>query len=130
MFFVSNFPQSFEVLKFGSDKRMVLNYIVLGGPIEIYTIMRGKADEIISKYHAMIGFSAMPPYHALGFYQGSNTYTSLKSVQSVVQGFGDPQVALEGVFINNYNKKPHNTFTVSDDFKGLSDYVKTLKANN
>ena len=86
---------------------MVLNYIVLGGPIEIYTIMRGKADEIITKFQSMIGYSAMPPYHALGFYQGSNAYTSLQNVKDVVNGFSAPGVALEGLFIDNYNKGPH-----------------------
>jgi alpha-glucosidase (family GH31 glycosyl hydrolase) len=84
MFFVSNAPQVFEVLKFGGDQRMILNYIVLGGPIEFYSIMRGKPEDIISKFHTIIGYSAMPPYHALGFYQGSNTYDSLAKVQSVV----------------------------------------------
>lgn len=87
MFFVSTSPQTFEVIQFGGDKRMVLNYITLGGPIEIYTIVRGKAEEIISKYHKMIGYSAMPPYYALGFYQGSNTYNSLAKVKNVVENF-------------------------------------------
>lgn len=47
---------------------MILNYITIGGPIEIYTIMRGKPEDIISKYHAMVGFSQMPPYFALGLF--------------------------------------------------------------
>jgi alpha-glucosidase (family GH31 glycosyl hydrolase) len=119
MFFVSNAPQVFEVLKFGGDQRMILNYIVLGGPVEFYSIMRAKPEDIISKFHTIIGYSAMPPYHALGFYQGSNTYDSLAKVQSVVQGYTDPGVALEGVFISNYNKQPHQTFTISDNFKGI-----------
>jgi len=68
MFFVGSAPQSFEVIQFGGQDKMVLNYITIGGPIEIYTIMRGKAEEVIAKYHAMIGYSAMPPYFALGFF--------------------------------------------------------------
>jgi len=56
------------VLYTDQDDRMILNYITIGGPIEVYTIMRGKVEDIISKYHGMIGYSMMPPYYALGFF--------------------------------------------------------------
>lgn len=80
MFFVSNSPQQFEVIAYPGDPRFIINYIVLGGPIEIYTIMRGKAEDIISKYHTMIGYSQMPPYYGLGYFHGSNAYNTLKSI--------------------------------------------------
>lgn len=84
MFFVGNAAQHFEILVFGDDPRQVLNYITIGGPIEIYVMMRGSAQEIIQRYHAMIGNSALPPYYALGVFQGSNAYTTLDSVNNVV----------------------------------------------
>jgi alpha-glucosidase (family GH31 glycosyl hydrolase) len=34
----------------------------------MYVFMRGTAQEIIQQYHAMIGFSQMPPYFALGVF--------------------------------------------------------------
>ena len=43
MFFASTSHQVFEVIQHDYDDRMILNYITLGGPLEIYTIMRGKA---------------------------------------------------------------------------------------
>lgn len=73
----------------------------MGGPIEIYTIMRGKVDEILTKYHSMIGLSMMPPFHALGFYQGSNTYTTLAKVKDAANTFSG--LPLEGLFVTNYN---------------------------
>jgi alpha-glucosidase (family GH31 glycosyl hydrolase) len=60
---------------------MILNYITLGGPIEIYTIMRGKVEDILGKYHGMIGYSTMPPFYALGLFQGSSAYNTLDSVK-------------------------------------------------
>jgi alpha-glucosidase (family GH31 glycosyl hydrolase) len=36
--------------------------------MEIYFIVRGSAQEILTKYHAMIGNSYVPPYYALGFF--------------------------------------------------------------
>lgn len=47
---------------------MILNYITIGGPIEIYTILRGKVDDIVGKYHAMVGNTMMPPYYGLGYF--------------------------------------------------------------
>lgn len=57
MYFVGSAPQQFEIISTGHDDRMILNYITMGGPIEIYTIMRGKVEDIITKYHGMIGYS-------------------------------------------------------------------------
>ena len=128
MFFVGANPQQFEVLYTDKDDRMILNYITIGGPIEVYTIMRGKVEDIISKYHAMIGYSMMPPYYALGFFQGSNTYKTLQNVKDTVQGFSDMGVALEGLFVTDYNQQPHQTFTInSDNFKNFKDYYSSLK---
>jgi alpha-glucosidase (family GH31 glycosyl hydrolase) len=76
IYFVGTAPQTFEIIYYPGESKVVLNYITLGGAIEMYLIMRGTAQEIVKKYHAIIGFSAMPPFHALGFYQGSNNYTT------------------------------------------------------
>lgn len=43
MFFVSNAPQIFEVVKWDGFENIVLNYITVGGPIELYFFMRGSA---------------------------------------------------------------------------------------
>ena len=83
MFFVGTAPQHFEILVFDNDDRQILNYITIGGPIEVYVMMRSSAQEIIQRYHAMIGNSAMPPYYALGAYQGSNSYDTLDKVNKV-----------------------------------------------
>lgn len=45
-----------------------MNYISLGGQLEIYFMMRGTAQEILARYHAIIGYSYVPPYFALGFF--------------------------------------------------------------
>ena len=104
MFFVGSAPQQFEIISTKNDGRMILNYITIGGPIEVYTIMRGKAEEIITKYHSMIGLSQMPPFYALGYFQGADAYNTLSSVSNVYQKYTDTQMAFEGVFLTNYNQ--------------------------
>lgn len=55
LFFVGTTAQAFEIVYFNNYDEIVVNYITLGGEIEMYAIMRGTANEIISKYHSMIG---------------------------------------------------------------------------
>lgn len=68
MYFVTAAPSHFEIIQYDGDDRQVLNFITLRGPIEVYVMMRGSAHDIITRYHAMIGFSQMPPYYALGLF--------------------------------------------------------------
>lgn len=76
IFFASTQPQVFEIVKFTNSTKMVVNYITLGGILEFYVIMRGSAQEIISRYHNLVGMPMMPPYYALGVFHGSNSYNT------------------------------------------------------
>lgn len=97
----------------------------------MYFIMRGKPQEIVAKYHAMIGFSQMPPYYALGVFQGSKSYDSLEKVQEVVTQYKTNSWPLEGVFIENYNENPHWTYTINQEtFNDLDKVVAQMHQNN
>jgi alpha-glucosidase (family GH31 glycosyl hydrolase) len=45
----------------------------------------------------------MPPYHALGFYQGSNAYTNIAQLTDVLTKYKSIGVPLEGLILDNYN---------------------------
>ena len=131
MFFVGVAPQHFEILIFDNDDRQVLNYITIGGPIEVYVMMRSSAQEIIQRYHAMIGYSFMPPYYSLGVFQGSDSYSTLSQVNNVYGAYDTNQFTLEGVIVTNYNQLPHETFTInSPNFDNLLTSVKAIHAKN
>ena len=107
MFFVSTGPQVFEIVKFTNSSRMVLNYITIGGVLEFYVIMLGNAQDIISRYHAMVGMPVMPAYYSLGIFHGSNSYDSWSAINTVYNNYngsatGEKQ-ALEGVFVETFN---------------------------
>jgi alpha-glucosidase (family GH31 glycosyl hydrolase) len=132
IFFISSAPQVFEVMntKDVNDNRMVLNYIALGGPLE-FMIFADQVPEALSEtIHKVLGYSALPPFYALGLFQGSNAYDSLDKVKSNFKSYSDLGAPLEGMILNNYNTAPHDTFTFSDKFKGLGDYDKTLAKTN
>lgn len=68
MFFAGSAAMAFEIIQYPDQEGIIFNYISLGGQLEMYFIMRGTADEIIQKYHALIGYSMVPPYYALGYF--------------------------------------------------------------
>jgi len=68
IFFVSTAAQNFEVVTFEEYDQVVLNYATLGGDIEFYVIIGDTPNAIIAKYHALIGYSMVPPLYALGFF--------------------------------------------------------------
>jgi hypothetical protein len=43
IYFVGTAAQTFEIIYYPDQDRVVLNYITLGGAMEMYFIMRGKA---------------------------------------------------------------------------------------
>lgn len=74
IYFASTGPQVFEVVKFYNSTKMVINYITIGGALEFYVMVRGTAQEIVQRYHGLVGTPMMPPYYALGVFHGSNSY--------------------------------------------------------
>ena len=66
MFFVSANAQAFEILHFDGYKEVALNYITLGGHIEVYLFMGGSANEIISMYQRLVGTAQLVPFYSLG----------------------------------------------------------------
>lgn len=71
----------------------------------MYVIMRGTANEIISKYHGIIGYSKMPPYFALGLFQGSSAYDSSAALNAVVKGYSDAKIPIEGLYVESFADK-------------------------
>lgn len=134
LFFVSTGPQVFEVIKYVNSTKMVVNYITVGGALEFYVIMLGNAQNIVSRYQAIVGMPMMPPYYALGVYHGSNSYDRWSQIKAVYDNYngaatGEKQ-ALEGVFVEKYNQQPHWTFTVdADKYPNLGNEVDNIHAN-
>lgn len=135
MFFASTGPQVFEVVKFYNSTKMVVNYITLGSVLEFYVLLRGSAQEVIARYHSLVGMPMMPPYYALGVFHGSNSYSTWSKIRSVYDNYNGAltgaKQALEGVFVENYNQAPHWSFTVnSDSFPNLGSEVDKIHAAN
>jgi alpha-glucosidase len=73
----------------------------------------------------------MPPFYALGFFQGSSAYTSLAQVEAVQAMYEKYHFLVEGYHLDAYNTAGNEIFTVDGvNFKGLKDFVTTLSTKN
>ena len=47
----------------------------------------------------------MPPYYALGFYQGSDAYKSEDDLNAVINGYKGANINIEGIQVDKYYNK-------------------------
>jgi alpha-glucosidase (family GH31 glycosyl hydrolase) len=83
----------------------------------------------------MVGMPVMPPYYSLGIFHGSNAYDSWSAINTVYNNYNGSatgeKLALEGVFVENYNYRQHWTFTVnSNKFPNIGDEVDKIHGRN
>jgi alpha-glucosidase (family GH31 glycosyl hydrolase) len=122
-------------VKFYNSTKMVINYITIGGALEFYVFLRGSAQDIISRYQGLVGMPMMPPYYALGVFHGSNAYASWDKIKNVFDGYNGAltsnKIALEGVFVENFNQGPHWSFTVNPStYPNLAAEIAKIHGNN
>ncbi len=134
MFFASTAPQVFEVVKYTNSTKMVVNYITVGGALEFYVFLRGTAQEIVQRYHNLVGTPMMPPYYSLGVFHGSNAYSKWDDIRKVYDNYNGavgPKQALEGVFVETFNQLPHWSLTVDTvNYPNLGAEVDKIRAGN
>ena len=94
MFFLSTASQAFEIIRFPGYKQTALNYITLGGYIEVYFIFGRSPNEVIQSYHKLIGTSQMPPYYALGVMQGTQGDESV--LENLIKDNERETISIEG----------------------------------
>ena len=76
----------------------------------------------------MVGYSALPPFWALGWHSSSNGYSNMEVFQNNIQGYADAGIPLEGVWLDNPYMENFTDFSVNETaFPGLAEYTKELK---
>ena len=85
LFYNSNAQQ--VKIRFASGGKSIINYITVGGVLDVYYFMPDSADEIIRKYNRLVGLPTLPPFWALGFQQSAWAYNSLQTLKDVVDNY-------------------------------------------
>ena len=73
----------------------------------------------------------MPPYYALGFFQGSEAYSIDQWLNMEPTNYAKYDFPLEGVEVEQYCDQKDRIFTVSyDSFRNLPNMTQNLHTNN
>ncbi|MEN8904504.1 MAG: TIM-barrel domain-containing protein [Clostridiales bacterium] len=113
----AQYPELDYYLIFPSDNNGGDNQKLLASIIDNYTILTGKENKQETKLNLR---GAMPPKYIFGFFQGVYGFTGLDSgnwsVKSVVDGYRESNIPLEGLAIDVDVQNEYEVFTTNGAF--------------
>ena len=106
----------------------ILSFVTTGGNLDMNFFLCGSAKEVISAYHQFIGLPELPPFWALGWHAGSNSWDTLEDVKKVVNRYDELGIPLETIWLDGSYMDGHADFTVNETaFPNLKNYTAQLK---
>ena len=130
MYFHNSNAQA-PIINFNPDGTTKMSYITTGGVIQVFFFLQGSAEFVIQQYHNFIGKPALPPFWALGYFQGSDSYATTADVTNMVAAYKTAKLPLEGVMLGTPYMANKKEFTVdSTAFAGLAAEITALHAAN
>lgn len=127
IYFVGSAPAQFEIVRYEGYDWTIINYVTVAGAIEAFFILPGSAEEVIRQYQMIVGLPAMPPINALGFYQGSDSYTQLSDFAAVDKKYSDQHFIVEGYNLDQWNQAGELFSLNETAFAGVKDWVASLQ---
>lgn len=115
--------------------RVKLSTISTGGLGDVYVFLSSqKPDDIVSRYHSLVGAPVMTPQWSLGWNQCRWCYLSTADVKQSAQGYADNKIPLDVQWVDIDYMQDYKDFTVNSldtagnpgAFAGLSDFVTEL----
>ena len=91
-------------ISFSPSGKSLINYVTVGGVLDVFYFMPDSADNIIRKYNTLVGLPVLPPFWALGFQQSSWGYSSLQTLKDVVFNY-----TANGYMLNIFQQYFKNT---------------------
>ena len=103
-----------KVLKYSkqSKGRSVVNFVSVGGTIEIFAFYGETAEEVLKQYHQVIGQPYLPGIWAFGWQAGSTSYSSDTLAALSVDNFTDNGIPLEVLWLDEKYQNDFNNFKV------------------
>lgn len=110
-----------------SDKdSMIID--VAGVDFEIYEIDGKDEDQVVQRFHSIIGRSYVPPKWGLGYFQSRWGYETSKDVRRVKKSFDDLGIPLEGIYLDLDYMEDFKDFSVSDErFPDMEEMVREFR---
>lgn len=109
------------------EKEAIITHRTIGGIFDLYFFYPGTAEEVLRKYHDLVGKPYLPPFWALGYHHSRRWWRDLNTVQTLVSRFDHENIPLDGLWAEYDYMEEYKEFTVDGKrFGGLGEFVKKL----
>lgn len=108
----------------------VLNFITIGGILDMYFFHGSTPEEMIKSYHSFIGFPAFPPFWALGWQQSARSYNTQKILTEVFNNYTNGGFPLDGIWVDRSFQRAYENFNIdTESFPDLAGFSNLLRKN-
>jgi alpha-glucosidase (family GH31 glycosyl hydrolase) len=105
-----------------------INQITIGGIIELLIINGNSANEVLRKYHNIIGNPALPNFWALGWHQSRWGYKNTSELQAVIENYNKYKIPLDTIWSDiDYLLNKTNFSYDQENYKDLPQFINQTK---
>ena len=123
LFFKNSNAMEYVVHK-NTNTTTTIYHKAIGGIFDLYFLYSGSMEEILKKYHSIIGRPYVPPFWALGWHQCRYGWKTLEEVKDVVDKYDAYDIPLEVIWNDIDYMDEYADFTVSKErYGGLLEYM-------
>ena len=128
IFFKNSNAQSLTVTF--ADDQTQLKFIAVGGVLDFEFFYDEDPEELVKKYHQIIGKPYFPPFWALGFHQASWNYNTLDDLKRVREGYMNASIPLEAIWADIEYMEDYLNFEIrKGTWDGLKEFVDEVHAS-
>ena len=107
-FFDNHWRASFDV---GRENAKQLSFGAEGGELNYYILAGPQPADVLHRYAALTGGTALPPMWALGYQQCRWSYYPESRVMEIARGFRDRRIPADGIWLDIHYMNGYRIFT-------------------
>jgi len=126
--FLNSNAQDLEIKEKNQDGKTLVKQISIGGIIELLFIHATNPQELLQKYHNIIGKPVLPNFWALGWHQSRWGYNSTSALKNVIQKYNENKIPIDTIWSDIDYMKNYEDFGYDEEnYKGLPEFVEDIK---
>ena len=127
LFFKNSNAIDYVITKDNQNQKATVTHKSIGGIFDFYFIYAGTMEEMVRKYHSIIGRPYVIPFWSLGWHQCRYGWHTLEVVKEVVEKYDAYDIPLEVIWNDIDYMDEYADFTVSSDrYGGLLEYMNQI----
>ena len=112
-----------------STGEVSINTLAAGGLGDLFFFFGSDPNEMIEKYHTIVGKPVLTPQWALGWHQCRWGYTNVEALKDVVNNYTHYNLPFNTMWSDIDYMENYKDFTIDPvNFAGLGDWVREIQA--